>query len=596
MLKEAIYHRPKNNFAYAYDEKTIHIRLRAKKGDALQVNLIHGDPYDWGDDGWEFERKEMTLHSSDELFDFWFAEVVPPNRRLRYGFEMMDGEGKLVYTEKGFYDEAPSDDVAYYFCFPFLNPADVFRAPEWVKDTVWYQIFPERFANGNLDNDPEGALEWESEDPTPTNFFGGDFQGVIDNLDYLNDLGINGIYFTPIFKAKSNHKYDTIDYMEIDPQFGDKETFKRLVEACHERGIKVMLDAVFNHSGYYFGPFQDVLEKNEASQYTDWFHLKEFPVKGDPDPNYETFAYTGQMPKLNTENPEVKDYLLQAARYWIEEFDIDGWRLDVANEVDHSFWREFRKTVKEVKPDVYILGEIWHDSMPWLQGDQFDAVMNYPFTIGAIDFLAKGNMSATRFANSITGVLNMYPENVNEVAFNLLGSHDTARILTLAGENRERLKLLYLFQLTFIGTPCIYYGDEIGMIGGNDPGCRACMVWDEERQDKEIQDFTKRLIKLRKSDGLVRNEGGFRFAYVNEELNCIAFERYDENRRIIFILNNSEEDIAIQAEHLGADYQHLQEWHMAEGIDFEKSSPEFVEGSEVELSPLGFRIFEMVKK
>ncbi len=177
--------------------------------------------------------------------------------------------------------------------------------------------------------------------------------------------------------------------MEIDPQFGDKETFKKLVDACHQRGIRVMLDAVFNHSGLYFGPFQDVLKNQEKSKYTDWFHLHEFPVKDVYPPNYDTFGYVESMPKLNTENPEVRSYFLDVASYWIEEFDIDGWRLDVANEVDHSFWKAFRKRVKSIKPDLYILGEIWHDALPWLEGDQFDAVMNYPLTLAGLDYIAK---------------------------------------------------------------------------------------------------------------------------------------------------------------------------------------------------------------
>ena len=235
MFKEAIYHRPKNNYAYAYDEKTIHIRLRTKKEDVDAVQIVHGDPYNWADGHWQTEQKPMRKSGSDELFDYWFATLEPPYRRLRYSFLLQDGEEQTVFTEKGFYDEVPLDDTAYHFCFPFLNSIDVFQAPEWVKDTVWYQIFPERFANGDSSLNPEGTLPWGSTEPTPTNFFGGDFQGVINHLDHLEKLGINGIYFTPIFKAHSNHKYDTIDYMEIDPQFGDKETFRKLVKECHKR-------------------------------------------------------------------------------------------------------------------------------------------------------------------------------------------------------------------------------------------------------------------------------------------------------------------------------------------------------------------------
>jgi len=545
MLKEAIYHRPKNNFAYAYSKDTLHIRLRTKKKDIDQVKLIHGDPYNWNENGWEYEQKDMRLEASDHLFDYWIIDVKAPYRRLRYGFELTSENNTVVYTEKGFYDKAPIDDTAYYFCFPFINPIDIFQAPEWVKNTVWYQIFPERFANGDTANDPVSTLAWGSTEPTPTNFFGGDFKGVIKHLDYLADLGINGIYFTPIFKAHSNHKYDTIDYMEIDPQFGDKETFRRLVKACHEKGIRVMLDAVFNHSGYYFEPFQDVLKHQEKSIYKDWFHIREFPVTPSPKPNYDTFAFVESMPKLNTENTKVREYLLEVARYWVKEFDIDGWRLDVANEVDHHFWRDFRREVRAIKPDVYILGEIWHDSMPWLQGDQFDAVMNYPFTIAALDYLAKDKIDAKEFANQITNVLCSYPENVNEVAFNLLGSHDTARVLTLCKHNKEKAKLLYLLLLSFKGTPCIYYGDEIGMEGENDPGCRKCMVWDDNEQDLDFKAYMKKLIQLRMTEPAFGNKGSFQIIEAITATNHLIYAKQLDNETIYFIINSSEQPISV---------------------------------------------------
>jgi cyclomaltodextrinase len=546
MLKEAIYHRPGNSFAYAYDEHTLHIRIRTKKGDVQKASLLYGDPYDWTKDGWQTSTSPMQLSGSDEWFDYYFIEIKPPYRRLRYGFILESQSETVYYTEKGFYDEAPLDDTAYYFCFPFLNAIDVFRAPSWVKDTVWYQIFPERFANGDSSIDPEGTLPWGSEEPMPANFFGGDFQGVIDHIDYLVKLGITGIYFTPIFRAKSNHKYDTIDYLEIDPQFGDKETFKKLVKVCHENGIKVMLDAVFNHSGFYFEPFQDVLANEENSRFRDWFHLREFPIITEPRPNYDTFAFEKSMPKLNTEHPEVREYLLKVARYWIEEFDIDGWRLDVANEVDHSFWRDFRKAVKSAKPEAYILGEIWHDSIGWLQGDQFDAVMNYPFTDAVLDFVAKEKIDAKTFTEKITAVMNMYPENVNEVAFNLLGSHDTARPLTFCNDNKDKLKLLFLLMLTFKGTPCIYYGDEIGMSGVRDPGCRACMEWDEKKQDLDLFGHVQALLSLRKEYPVLANEGSLKFLFT--EGHSIAFERTSNEDSLLILLNAGEEESNISFE------------------------------------------------
>ncbi|WP_028782009.1 alpha-glycosidase [Thalassobacillus devorans] len=583
MLKEAIYHRSKNHFAYAYDDETLHIMLQTKKDDLTSVALIHGDPYHWENEQWISETLPMEKTGSSELHDYWKAAIKPPYRRLRYGFEVSDGSETSIYTERGFYDKAPGD-TADYFAFPFLNPADVFTAPEWVRQTTWYQIFPERFGNGDPSLNPEGTLAWGSADPTPTNFFGGDFQGVIDHLDYLVKLGINGIYFTPIFKAYSNHKYDTIDYMEIDPQFGDKETFRKLVQECHERGIKVMLDAVFNHSGYYFPPFQDVLEKEQASKYSDWFHLRELPIKTEPVPNYDTFAFVHTMPKLNTEHPEVKRYLLDVARYWIEEFDIDGWRLDVANEIDHAFWREFRRVVKSAKPDAYILGEIWHDSMPWLQGDQFDAVMNYPFTNGAVEFFAKDSMKASEFADTITKVLHMYPDNVNEVAFNLLDSHDTPRILTLAGEEKARVKLLYLFQLSFIGTPCIYYGDEIGMSGGQDPGCRECMIWDEEEQDRDLFTFVQQLLKYRKDVPAFGNDGSFRFLETSDDTSVIVYEKFNQENRLIFVVNNSTHQQTFTVDAL-TDKQ-------ATAL-FTDESISFNHEAKVTLPAFGFHIFQL---
>ncbi|MFD1739838.1 glycoside hydrolase family 13 protein [Bacillus salitolerans] len=546
MLKEAVYHRPKNNYAYAYDKETLHIRLRTKKNDVDSVRLIYGDPYDWKEDEpgkhrWQTFEINMNKSGSDALFDYWFSAIKPECRRLRYGFTLTNRNETIYYTEKGFYEEKPLDDTAYYFCFPFLNEADVFNAPEWVKDTVWYQIFPERFGNGDPSNDPPGTLPWGTTEPTGKNFFGGDFQGVIDHIDYLVELGITGIYFTPIFKAYSNHKYDTIDYMDIDEQFGNKETFRHLVDTCHKNGIKVMLDAVFNHSGYYFEPFQDVLKNEENSMYKNWFHINEFPLKTEPRPNYDTFAFVPSMPKLNTENPQVKEYLLEVGRYWVREFNIDGWRLDVANEVDHQFWREFRKAVKDIKPDVYILGEIWHDSMPWLQGDQFDAVMNYPFTNAALQYFAKNEVKSSEFANIISNVLHMYPNNVNEVQFNLLDSHDTPRILTICHDSIEKVKLLYLFQLSFQGSPCIYYGDEIGMTGGQDPGCRKCMVWDKDKQDRELFTYVSKLIHFRKTIPAFGNKGQFTFIEANDAENYIIYQKSYQNDYLYFVINNSDE-------------------------------------------------------
>ncbi|MDM5357597.1 cyclomaltodextrinase [Peribacillus sp. B2I2] len=532
----SIHHRPNDNYGYPINTETLHIRLRTKKQDISSAGLIFGDPYISDNGQWQYEELPMSLSGSDNRYDYWHIYVKPTYRRIRYGFKVLSEDESAIYTEKGFFKEPPRDPGCY-FAIPYLHQNEVFGAPEWVKDTIWYQIFPERFANGNPDNDPEGVKPWGSEDPAVDNFFGGDFEGIIEHLDYLEKLGINGIYFTPIFHAHSNHKYDTIDYRKIDPQFGTKETLKTLINECHKRNIRVMLDAVFNHSGYYFPPFQDLLEKGEDSKYKDWFHPHSFPLKGGERPNYETFGFFESMPKLNTANPEVKEYLLEVSAYWIKEFDIDAWRLDVANEVDQPFWREFRTTVKSIKPDLYILGEIWHDSMPWLRGDQFDAVMNYPFTNQVFRLVASQTINAREFTEEMTAIYHSYPTNVFDVTFNLLGSHDTPRIFTDCGEDLDRAKLIHAILLTFNGSPCIYYGDEIGLTGGMDPGCRKCMVWEEEKQNTELFNEIKALIHLRKEERLLANDGEFKFLNTNGNENIVAYQKYNGERSVVILIN-----------------------------------------------------------
>ncbi|AWB43174.1 alpha-glycosidase [Paenibacillus sp. CAA11] len=533
MLLEAVYHRPKLNWAYAYDQETIHLRLRTKKNDITEVYAWTGDKYDWSSTQ---ELVPMEKMISDSMFDYWECTAKPLFRRMRYGFLLKDETESIWMTENDFQKERPKNSDRL-FDFPFINPADVFTVPAWVKDTVFYQIFPERFANGDPSNDPENVLPWGGK-PERDNFFGGDLQGVIDHLDHLSELGITGIYFTPIFAATTNHKYDTEDYMKIDPHFGDTDTLKRLVKACHDRGIRVLLDAVFNHSGRTFSPFVDVREKGEQSNYKDWFHIREYPLEvRDGIPTYDTFGFEPLMPKLNTEHPEVKEYLLKVAEYWIKEVGIDGWRLDVANEVDHQFWRDFRRVVKAVNPDAYILGEIWHESSPWLQGDQFDAVMNYPFTEAVLDFVVRGTLDAQGFANAIGKQMSRYPLQATEVAFNLLDSHDTARLLTLCEDNKNKMRLAALFQFTYSGTPCIYYGDEVGMDGANDPDCRKCMEWDPEKQDLQLFEFYKKLIQVRADHPALRT-GSLQFLIAEREGTKLAYERRLDDESVLVLLNN----------------------------------------------------------
>jgi glycosidase len=372
--------------------------------------------------------------------------------------------------------------------------------------------------------------------------------------------------------------------MEVDPHFGDKKTLKKLVDACHERGIRVLLDAVFNHSGRTFKPFVDVQEKGEASPYKDWFHVHSFPLEVvDGTPTYDTFGLEPMMPKLNTEHPEVKKYLLDVAKHWIEEIGIDGWRLDVADEVDHAFWREFRTTVKQANPDAYILGEMWNESSEWLQGDQFDATMNYPFTYAVNDFFVKKVTDAQNFAFAIGRQLARYPQQASEVAFNLLDSHDTPRLLTLCGDDKRLMRLAALFQFTYMGAPCIYYGDEIGLDGDADPGCRKCMEWDTDKQDRELFDFYRELIALRKGHPVLRDQGSITFLEAQPEGTSLAYERRSEEEVMLVLLNRSDEEHVFELD------IPEQEWQLAFG---ESQWSKGAKGLHAKLPPYGYAVLK----
>lgn len=536
MERAALLHRPESEYAYLKSKTEMHIRLRTKKDDVKEVYILKGDPYLIDQDKWYQEETPMLKIASTDDYDYWFISVTAKHQRLQYAFHVIGVDGDDVfYGDRGLFDyhQDVISTAGNYFRMPYFQEADMFKEPKWVKETVWYQIFPERFANGDTSNDPKGTLPWGSKDPSREDFFGGDLQGVIDHLDYLKDLGVNGLYFCPVFKAMSNHKYDTIDYYDIDPDFGDKETFKILVQEAHKRGIRVMLDAVFNHIGYASKEFQDVVEHGEKSKYKDWFYIHDYPVEfgiggnteGSELIHYDTFAFTPMMPKLNTTNPEVAAYLLDIATYWIEEFDIDAWRLDVANEVDHRFWKKFYEATTALKPDFYILGEIWHSSQRWLEGDEFHAVMNYAYTETILNFFVQKNISATKLASGLYEQLMLYREQTNQVMFNCLDSHDTARLLTLSDGDKDIAKMTLAFTFLQQGSPCIYYGTEVGMTGGNDPDCRKCMIWDEEQQDRVFFEFMKDLIHLRHEYQEVLSDGQLIFDVLDNEERVVVFSR-----------------------------------------------------------------------
>ncbi len=536
--------------------------------------------------------------------------------------------------------------ILFSFSFSLSQP----RVPQWAKDAVWYQIFPERFRNGDPSNDPTpeelefpptrawNISPWTSdwyklqpwEESHNKNFYenvferryGGDLQGVIDKLDYLAELGITAIYFNPMFEGISLHKYDAATYHHIDNNFGSdsksdlliirSETedpkswkwsaadrlFLKLIHEAHARGIRIILDGVFNHCGTRFWAFEDIKKNQQRSRYAEWFDVRTWD---DPTTAANEFDYKGwwdykPLPEFR-ENAggfvePVREYFFNITRRWMDpngdgnpSDGIDGWRLDVANDVSHHFWREWRTVVKGINPDAYIVGEIWDDASIWLKGDEFDAVMNYRFSRAVVRFFVDTGSSrytATAFDTELADVRKGYSEEINYILQNLIDSHDTDRWLSMIQnpnrkydndnglrQNREYniqkpgpdalkiMKLMALFQMTYVGAPMIYYGTEAEMWGADDPDDRKPMVWDDMKYDDETShpvasktrprdkvqfnrglfEYFKKLIHIRNSQEALRR-GSFTTLITDDSAGIYAYQRGEKEGRVVVVINN----------------------------------------------------------
>lgn len=409
--------------------------------------------------------------------------------------------------------------------------------PSWIHDAVFYQIFPDRFFNGSEGNDPPNVLPWEST-PTIHGFQGGDLQGILKRMDYLLDLGVNAIYLNPIFLSPSTHRYNIVDYFQIDPKLGDRSDFQQLLDAVHHNGMHLILDGVFNHTGRGFFAFNDILENQEYSAYKDWYRINHFPI--DAYSHGDASDYLGwwkfkSLPKLNTDNPQVRKYIFDVARYWIGQ-GADGWRLDVPNEIDDDgFWGEFRQVVRQANPDAYLVGEIWEANPRWTGENHFDGLMNYPLRDAILNFTFQ-KTTATDFAEKLDWLFRLYPRENTDAMYNLLGSHDVARLWSELGSDVSRVKLAFLAQFSMPGVPAIYYGDEIGMSGGKDPDCRKAFPWLEDRWNHDLRVWVKQLVAVRKEYSVLKLGA---FQRLHEQDRCLAFLRSAGEQRMIGILNAS---------------------------------------------------------
>ena len=461
-----------------------------------------------------------------------------------------------------------------------------FEVPRWVQEGIVYQIFPDRFYNGNPQNDPDFSEAYYQDCRKPPqageylppqveffhlvpdwndvsglnqspwlpkgkpdwwSFYGGDIAGVIKKLDYLVDLGITIIYFNPLWKAKSNHKYDSADYMSIDPHFGSIQEAQDLVRKAHAKGIRIILDVALNHTGETFWAFRDCVELGDKSLWWNWYDWKKWPLpkplpaEFNPKDYYQCWWGIKDMPDLNYDlyrthpeenavkdikdavpNPSLIEYLMKVVHWWLDEIDIDGFRLDVPDEVPYWFWELFRKEVKRIKPDAWLVGELWYNAREWVSPKYFDSVMNYAYFKSPVhELFIQQVITTAEFKYRIMEGLSVYPVPSLKAMMNILGSHDTWRIGELAKDKQAALKLAILFQMTFIGTPHIYYGDEIAMRGAGDPDNRRPFDWDWENsaESKDLRSFYKSLIEIRRSNPILI-DGEFDFDECTDTLMC----------------------------------------------------------------------------
>ncbi|HBY08636.1 MAG TPA: alpha-amylase [Chloroflexi bacterium] len=557
-----IRHTPRERvFFDAGSDGKIRLRVHTEPGFA-EVIVIYNDGTS--------QAEKLALWAETGRFQYWQGEIHPAAQRFHYHIALKRTDGHVAY-----YGPTGCTSAAEFYFQVDLSQVIRLETPAWLHGAVMYQVFPERFANGEPNLNPPGTDPWGTP-PGSFQFQGGDLVGILEKLDYLEDLGIDILYLNPIFTSPSNHKYDCNDYYNVDPAFGGNPALAALVDGLHQRGMKIILDASFNHCHPTFFAFQDVIQHGPASQYWDWFSIYEHPIQvrvrpqrfppemqarskdfenwcqsfaqltgikitlaedDGPalDPTYLAWYGVLTMPKLNLSNPAARQYFLEVTRFWIEAYQIDGWRMDVVPFVAPDFWDDFRQVAKTTNPETALIAEIWGNGSFWLQGERFDGTMNYTFRTLALEYFAKTMLDTRTFIEGCQTMLMLYARDITQVGQNLLSSHDTKRFLNEAGEDLQRLRLASLFQLTMPGVPSIYYGDEIGLSGGSDPDNRRAFPWQApDSWDAETRTIIRTLIKLRQEFPALRY-GDWEIVWMAAE--ALAYRRFTEQQQVLVVIS-----------------------------------------------------------
>lgn len=566
MNLSAVYHRSTVDCCYAADCDSVTVNIRTAK-DVQRAFLVWEDPFIHElrrQREWKGQRHAMRLLAELKHHLIWTLTVSPRYKRLQYYFVLESGGEEFAVCENKICPVSESRETSMqYYKYAWLNSADVIAPPKWVEKTVWYQIMPDRFCRAAGSPEDKKFKPWgDMREPGWNDVYGGNLRGITEKLDYIASLGFSGIYMTPIFKSGSNHKYNTFDYYTVDPDFGTEEDLRELIEQAHRRGIRVMLDAVFNHCGHEFYPWQDVCEKGRGSRFYDWFFInsEDFARRdfSTEDARFYSFSFWAGMPKLNTNNPEVVEYFTNLCLHWARDWQIDGIRFDVGDEVSHRFIRKLNDAVKRVNPDVYFLGEIWMDSLGWLGGGEYDAVMNYPLPGAINDFFRNPSLPFEELIYALNYCRTLYPAQVTRCLFNFLDTHDTARVASVSAGQGELLQRLTLL-LTLPGSPCLYYGTEIAMKGAHSPYNRACMPWDDIDSGKHraVTGKIAALIALRNQYPALRSDD-IAFLPDAEQPRLVRYRKAD---RVEVLLNASEEEIKVDC-----NGKILYQNHYADGV------------------------------
>ena len=526
----------------------------------------------------DFRPVELRKYAETDRFVFWGVQVEFRANIAKFSFAATTEDNLNLYLGTSGIANFISPSEKWIYDSSIYQRHSI---PDWVYGSVMYQVFPERFANGRSEINPENTVEWGSV-PTRLDFQGGDLYGVIDKLDHIESLGVNILYLNPIFLSGSTHKYDSWDHFKVDPTLGGDDGLRDLISNCHDRNIKVILDCSLNHVHPRHFAFQDIVKNGENSEYKNWFTIFDYPVRlihrphlyantykvgwdgneeeykrylektfdetkvpvevRDDDgpivePSYKAWWGVPDMPKVNFESKEARQWALDVTKHWIENFDIDGWRMDVAKELDFSFWKEFRDIAHKANKETLLISEIFGDTSQWLQGDRFDGTMNYSFREAMTDYFATKRINNKEFADSLANLYSMYSFEALSSCQNLLSSHDVKRFLNRCGNEEDGILGAIFLQATFPGIAGIYYGDEIGLGGADDPFNREPFPWhSEESWNSTILDYTKKLMNIKKSSSIFKYG---RFELLDDNEQFVAFRRILKDESMLCIINRS---------------------------------------------------------